>query len=149
MKTAMDNKRKYVRLETFFPVQFTIVRLPEGLLGIDWQSGATRNVSEEGLCLETKDLSEPVIKHIIKESIQLELKILMDPPIRAVSDIVWHQQEGDVFVIGLKFRTIKKEDIRRLVGHAHWFKRLWILAWILAVGILSFAIFARIFTIMM
>jgi hypothetical protein len=140
--------RQYLRLDSYFPVDFTVVQRPEGVLGLDWQSGATRNVSIDGICLETQHLTPAIIKHIIKENVQLELRIQLVPAIRAVADVVWYKKEDDVYLVGLKFLTIKKEDLQRLTGHAHWFDRLSLLAWVLAFAIVVFVISIRVLTLM-
>ena len=116
--------RQYVRLPEPLPVEFTIVRLQGDLPGLDWARGVTRNVSRGGLCLETKELSEAMIKYLAHENIYLDLRMSLpfqSPSIKAVGDIVWYRQDaGDpkIFLIGVKFRSIIAKDLNQILRYA-------------------------------
>jgi len=120
-----DN-REYLRLESAFPIEFTIVRLQGDLPGINWLNGCTRNVSKGGICLETDKLDEHTSKFISDENVFLELKLFVpptQPPMKAVTEILWHKKMSDnKMMLGLKFRTVAKTDINRLMKHAKWFQ---------------------------
>ncbi len=117
--------RKYTRLKSVFPVDFTIVRLQGDLPGLDWQQGQTKDISEEGICLETTNLTEPVIKFLNQQNIMLELRMFIPPTkpaIKAVTEVVWFKKEEDKFIVGLKFRSIIKSELNRILSHAHLFR---------------------------
>ena len=131
-----DDKRRYVRLETVVPVDFTIVRLQGDLPGLSWQRGRTRNVSQEGLGLETDHLDESTIVFLSKEQIYLDVRLHVagHKPLKAVCEVVWHEplgsEETDRYLLGLKFRSIAAQDLRILIGRARW-KNIWrkMLSW--------------------
>ena len=143
-----QENRKYVRLESVFPVDFTIVRLQGDLPGIDWQRAQTNNVSEEGMCLETSQLTESTIKFLSQQNIMLELRMFIpptQPAIKAVGEVVWYQKENDKFIIGLKFRSIIRSELDRILKHARWFKGVSTIAinisFIVFLGLLIFAMY--------
>ena len=127
-----DNKsfveqRKYTRLNSNFPVEFTIVRLQGDMPGLDWQQGYTCNVSKGGLCLQTVNISESTIRYLSHENIYLELRIripLNALPIKAVGEVAWYQRiekhASAQYLIGLEFKSIKAEDNARILNQAHW-----------------------------
>lgn len=121
-----SEQRKYVRLKTVFPVDFTIVRLQTDLPGVEWLRGYTDNVSQGGMCLETSDIRESLVNYLFKENIYLELKIhvpLSVKPVRAVGELAWKEKsnvEGTVrFKLGLKFHSITKPDLNTIMSFAH------------------------------
>lgn len=122
-------KRKYIRIDGVFPVEFTIVRLQGDLPGIDWRHGQTSNVGEGGLCLETSEINDSIVEFLHRESVMLELKIPVPPtkpPIRAVGEIAWvkkiERAGPPLFYIGLKFRSISSVELDRLLWHARLFQ---------------------------
>jgi len=124
------DKRRYVRLEKIVPVDFTIVRLQGDLPGLSWQRGRTRNVSQEGLGLETEHLDESTIVFLNKEQVYLEarLHVAGHKPLKAVCEVVWHEplegKDTGRYLLGLKFRSIAAQDLRILIGRARW-KNIW------------------------
>ena len=126
-----EDHRQYVRLKSVCPVEFTIVRLQSDILGMDWQKGYTRNVSRGGLCLETEELRDTVIKYLKQQNLYLELRLhvpLTHAPIRAVAEVAWYRKVGEetanAYIIGLKFRSIVEKDLSRILGQARWLKFL-------------------------
>ena len=120
--------RKYIRLRSSFPVDFSIVRLQGDLPGLDWQQATTENVSQEGICIESTNLMEPTIKYFRDQNIFLELRLKIPPDkpyIKAVCDVLWYHMEGTddnpKFVIGLKFRSIQQKELERILWHARLF----------------------------
>ena len=121
-----EDKRQYVRLEAVVPVDFTIVRLQGDLPGLSWQRGHTRNVSQAGLGLETEHLDESTIVFLNKEQIYLDVRLHVDghEPLKAVCEVVWHEPLEDEdtgrYLLGLRFRSIAAQDLRRLMIRARW-----------------------------
>jgi len=119
-KEKEEDQRKYVRLKNVAPVEYTIVRLQGDLPGIDWQKGHTHNVSKEGLCLETEEISESTISFLGKENIYLDLRIhlpLHTKPVKAVGEIAWYERVSGEhsYRIGLKYRSIAPENIKKIL----------------------------------
>ena len=127
-------QRRYVRLHSSFPVDFSIVRLQGDLPGLDWQQATTQSISQEGICIESFNLTEPTIKYFRDQSIFLELRLKIPPDkpyIKAVCDVMWYEKEGTEdnpkFIIGLKFRSIQQKELDRILWHArlfHFFTKL-------------------------
>ena len=134
-----ENRRKYVRLESCYPVEFSIVRLQGDLPGISCEKGFTQNVSEGGLCLETASLEYHVFKYLIDNHIYLELKIqapLPLAPIKAIGEARWFRETTPGhYMIGINFRSIPKDYLGLLIGQTRWINCLMRVAVVLAAGI--------------
>ncbi|MDP8212864.1 MAG: PilZ domain-containing protein [Candidatus Zapsychrus exili] len=123
------NERQYIRLKSVFPVEFTVVRLPDNLFGINWLQGYTSNVSKGGICLETSYLDERIFSYLEKEDTYLETRIhipLFLPPIKAITEVAWIKKESGEnslkYRIGLKFKSINPADLRRMLRQARWIR---------------------------
>ena len=124
--SSAPDSRGFLRLHNVCPVDYTIVRLQSGLPGVAWHKGKINNVSAGGLCLETRELKEPTIRHLISERIMLEMKIhlpLMLKPIRAVGEIQWYEMAAPSetepkALLGVKFRNIPASSLRLLLFQA-------------------------------
>ncbi|MCA9408266.1 MAG: PilZ domain-containing protein [Candidatus Omnitrophica bacterium] len=122
-KTNVIENRKYKRLETHIPIDFTIVRINSELPGVDWEKGLTCNVSRGGLCLETDELSENTIRFLSKEGIYLDMRIhapIASAPVKAVGEIVWHKsldpKNSKHYMIGVKYQSITDENLNKIMG---------------------------------
>ena len=119
-----QEKRRYIRIKGSFPVEFTIVRLQDDLLDLPWSKGHTCNVSQSGIGLETKILSESVIRYLSKRNLYLELKIHVptkEVPMKAIVEVMWYKPIEDndkCFLIGLDFRSVIEEDLNLLISQA-------------------------------
>jgi PilZ domain len=116
-------KRKYLRLNIKISVEFTVLRVNRELVGLDWQTGHTCNVSSGGLCLETELLNSATIKHLVDQQNYLELRVHLpdggSKPIRVIGALMWHKpMMGKHYMIGLEFRTIANEDLQALLQMA-------------------------------
>ena len=146
------DKRQYVRLNSCFAIDFTIVRLQGDLLGIGWAKGCTQNVSKSGLCLETSVLSESMIKYLDKEDIYLELHIQVPfkkEPMKAIAEVVWyelaHEDDPSRYIIGMKFHSVMADELTKLIGMAERGDAVRKVVTFLAVAVLLFIIFIMIF----
>jgi hypothetical protein len=135
-----SDKREFVRLKTRFPIEFAIVRLQGDLPGLDWQQATTVNVGKEGMCIETYNLAEPTIKFFRDQNILLDVRMKVppqDPFIKVVCDVVWYKKEGEEsnpkFVTGLRFRSIKKDELDRILFHARLFQSFSVLCVVLCI----------------
>ncbi len=124
-KKSNTEHRQYQRLDWVLGVEFTLVHLNENVIGIGWEKGKTRNVSKEGLCLETSALSESTIKYLTQRNASLELKIALPDKnslVKAIGDVAWFEKKGGAqskeYVIGVKFRTLPHSELKRIVKNA-------------------------------
>ncbi|MHB8155300.1 MAG: hypothetical protein ACYDFR_04520, partial [Candidatus Omnitrophota bacterium] len=79
--SQIDNKlipaehRKYLRLDTVFPVQFRLEE-PEGEVFLSaWLQGFTNNISQDGICLAINNLDPELFELLRKKNVKLSLEI--------------------------------------------------------------------------
>ena len=122
-----EDRRKYNRLNCVFPVRFTLVQLQGDLVpGMGWVSGTTKDVSKEGLCVETGAMNESLLKYLNKENFSIELQVQIEqPPIRSVGEIAWFRKEGEggssKYLLGIRFKSITAENLNKILKHAEGF----------------------------
>ncbi len=110
----MTEKRKYVRLNSVFPVEF---RFKESEL----IQGFTRNVSKDGLCIEVNMPSTPLP---LKEEALLSLSIdipLSKRPVRAKGRVMWLEKTDDSsprYLIGVRYEQIGEPERKRIINYA-------------------------------
>ncbi|MBF0532888.1 MAG: PilZ domain-containing protein [Candidatus Omnitrophica bacterium] len=120
----MDHRR-YIRLKSIFPVEFRPAAgdsLPAS--AAPWLQGYTRDISLNGICLETAFI--PVaMAALLDGEIELRLRIpLSQPPISAKGKIIWSRRgpasEDRIYRLGVEFSAIGSADRNRLVRQARW-----------------------------
>jgi hypothetical protein len=123
-------KRKYIRLETVFPVEFCLLDplSAENLSG--WLQGFTNNLSRGGICLAVNKLEPSFIKLIDQKRVRLALEIQMPlgrPAINATAKIVWmdilDKSKGRC-LIGISYENIAPSDRWRIMRYA-WSKKIY------------------------
>ena len=84
--------RKYLRLDTVFPVQFRL-ETPDGKIFIsNWLQGFTNNISRGGICLSINNPDLQLLKLLSEKKFKLSLEIdipISRKPIPARTSIVW------------------------------------------------------------
>ncbi len=128
-KQYNEEKRKYIRLKSVFPVEFLVLPTSVNKLGTSyWRQGYTCNVSGGGICLETTDLDKKTLEALINKSpLDIRLRLhLMRPMIQAKTEVAWIKKEEEGgrfrFYIGLRFFKIAPQDLNRLLRQARWHK---------------------------
>lgn len=124
-----DDRRKYIRLDTVFPVEFRFLGLDGQTFLSDWVQGFTRNISRGGICLEINNLASGLGDIIKAPGVNLLLKIeipfMKEPPlIKAL--VAWTEQvpEANRYNIGLNYVDINTAWNNQLIRYS-WFKKLW------------------------
>lgn len=123
-----QEKRKYLRLNSVFPVEFRLVELQPAAdsavreLSL-WQQGFTSNVGKGGLCLEVNILDPQLAEQILQKAADIELVIhipLRKKQVKAYANIAWvsKQAEGS-YSIGLSYYSIASPDKKRIMNYAH------------------------------
>ena len=123
--------RKYLRLDTVFPVQFRL-QTPDGKTFLsDWLQGFTNNVSHGGICLCINNFKPELFKLLKdkKAHVLLEIDIPVEiKPITAATSVIWAK---DIFgdtqkhLIGLNYEQISAAKNAKLMRYA-WFKKLFV-----------------------
>lgn len=116
--------RKYIRLDSVFPVQFRLVTLDGKCFISDWLQGFTNNVSKGGICLSVNNLKPELANHIKNKQAKLSLDIEMPigkKPIPALASAVWIKEAIDdahKYFIGLNYEEIEKRESARILHFA-------------------------------
>ena len=130
----MNEQRRYVRMNTVFPVELRVLsggvgKDPSGVL-----QGFTRDVSEGGLCIELK-VFNPDQEDVLGVSGTF-LDLTINPlftlhPIKATASVVWVRKETSAHLakywIGVNYHSIDAVSRQRLIRHAQrsvWAPRL-------------------------
>ncbi len=114
------DKRKYIRLDSVFPVEFTFIEGQENLL--PWSEGFTRNVSFGGIALEVRLVKEDLKKFLDKE-IKFFINIpLNKSPIIGRGRVKWIKKipsvPSDIYILGIEFTQVSNSEKKRIVRYA-------------------------------
>ena len=119
-----QQSRKYIRLDSVFPVEFQVVGLDGESQLSEWLQGFTRNVGKGGLCLEVNRLPQELIPLLNGRQVKLCLKIEMpavNRPVSALASIVWVKEpDGNVskYSLGLSYETIDRRQNAQIMFYA-------------------------------
>ena len=125
----MNERRKYIRLDSVFPVQFRVVTSDGKCFLSDWLQGFTSNVGKGGICLEVNNLKPELIEAIKTQNAKVSLAIEMplgSHPINAQARPMWIKEAEGIankYIIGLGYENIPPEANSRIIRLA-WTKRL-------------------------
>lgn len=130
-KKQQPEQRKYLRLDTVFPVQFRL-ETPDGkTLLSNWLQGFTNNVGPGGLCLCINNPDPQLLKLLDERKFKLSLEIdipISNKPIAARASFVWVQDVGGdkrKYLIGLNYEQISANQNSKLMRYA-WFRKLFV-----------------------
>ncbi|MFA6357484.1 MAG: PilZ domain-containing protein [Candidatus Omnitrophota bacterium] len=128
-KDKPADNRRYLRLDTVFPVQFRLETPDDKVLLSTWLQGFTNNVSCGGICLFINNPDPQLLKLLHEKKFKLSLEIdipISRKPIPALASIVWVRDVlGDTrkYLIGLNYDQISKKQNSKLMRYA-WLKKL-------------------------
>jgi hypothetical protein len=132
-KYTLPERRRYIRLDTVFPVQFRITTLEVNEFFSEWLQGFTNNIGKGGMCLAINNLPSSLAKLIKeqREQVRISLKIEM-PLIRkiipALAKIAWIREitdEPQSYLVGLSYEQIDPKENNQLMRYA-WTKKLFV-----------------------
>jgi hypothetical protein len=123
-KRLEQEQRKYIRLDSIFPVQFRLISADGKQFLSDWLQGFTNNVSKGGICLSVNYLN-PEFAKLIKERLikfALEIEIpLKKNPVDALARVAWIDNlnpPSDKYIIGLSYENIDPLQNNRIMRYA-------------------------------
>jgi len=126
----IQERRKYIRLETVFPVQFQLYSKETNKAVSLLKHGFTRNVSEGGICLEASELDEESVAKLQSSDTELGLYINMPyrrEPIKAMAKLRWlkkiKEQFPNHYLIGIEYVRIPSSVRRQIIGYAKKLRR--------------------------
>lgn len=122
-------RRRYIRLDSVFPVDFRLVTQDNQTFLSDWIQGFTNNISRGGICLSVNNLKPEFIDLIQKGEVNLLLKIqipLSSQATQAQGKTIWikavSNQPGQ-YIIGISYSEISTLANKHIVGYA-WMRYL-------------------------
>ncbi|MFA5004996.1 MAG: hypothetical protein WC561_02565 [Candidatus Omnitrophota bacterium] len=138
-------QRRYVRLDTVFPVQFRLESPDRQKILSEWIQGFTSNISRGGICLAVHNLSPELFKMCRENKAILSLEIelpIMRRPINALASISWAKEftpGSRQSLLGLGYTQIDARHSSILMRYA-WSKKIFIPLVIALIVILSAAL---------
>jgi hypothetical protein len=119
-----EERRRYVRLGSVFPVEFRVVSLDAKRFLSDWIQGFTNNISRGGICLMVNNLSPSIASLIESEQVKLSLDIeipLFKRKVNALAKVAWINstaKEPGRYLIGLAYEKIPPGENIRIFRYA-------------------------------
>ncbi|MBI4706843.1 MAG: PilZ domain-containing protein [Candidatus Omnitrophica bacterium] len=117
-------RRKYIRLDSAFPVQFRLESLEGENILSGWLQGFTSNISSGGICLSVNNL-DPLFAALLKEhKVRITLEIEMPLgvyPVKALSEVAWVKDikpQSGRYLVGLHYLSIEQSGNKRIVRYA-------------------------------
>ncbi|MDP2766041.1 MAG: PilZ domain-containing protein, partial [Candidatus Methanoperedens sp.] len=130
-KLIPAENRKYLRLDTVFPVQFRLQE-PEGEVYLSgWLQGFTNNISPGGICLAINNLDAGLFELFKKKNLKLSLEIdipISRQPIRARASVVWVKDiftDKHQYLVGVNYDNISAKQNNKFMRYA-WLKKLFV-----------------------
>ncbi|MDD5465571.1 MAG: hypothetical protein PHP73_04415 [Candidatus Omnitrophica bacterium] len=130
IKPAVE-QRKYLRLDTVFPVQFRLEDLDGKTFLSSWLQGFTNNIGRGGICLFINNIGPEMLKLIKEKKCKLSLEIdipVSKKSIPAQASIVWFKETSEgkrKCQVGLNYDRISAKQNNELMRYA-WLKKLFI-----------------------
>lgn len=138
-------RRKYIRLDSVFPVQFRLMTQDGTRFLSDWLQGFTNDVGKGGICLSVNNLDPEFARLIKEQQVKLSLSIEMPLAKNAVSAqarVMWiRDSPGSLnkYFIGLSYDKIDTSQNNRIIRYA-WTKKLFVPVALSAILLLGLAI---------
>ncbi|MDP2912225.1 MAG: PilZ domain-containing protein [Candidatus Omnitrophota bacterium] len=124
-KPETIERRKYIRLNVIFPVEFQFIDPETSGSVSEIKQGFTRDVGKGGICMEVNNLEEGLEQVLREGKAKLDIRLhvpLSRPETKAIAKIAWHEKiksgYPNKYLIGLSFLQIDPKDSRRIYFHA-------------------------------
>lgn len=128
---SMPERRKYIRLDSVFPVSFKLLSLDGGQIFSDWLQGFTNNIGKGGICLTINNLKPELAKLIKTQQVKLSLDIeipLTKKPVSTLAKVAWTKDvisEPNRYLVGLSYEDIDPRQNNKIMRYA-WTKKLFL-----------------------
>jgi len=128
-RRSKTNRRRYIRLDSVFPVQFQLVTLDGESPLSDMMQGFTSNISKGGICLEVNNLSLNLVNLLKNQEAKLFLKI--DVPFGGLMQgsamVIWVKKvtvnKKNKYLLGLDYDKVNAAQCKKIVRYA-WTKKI-------------------------
>lgn len=118
-------KRKYIRISTVIPLEFSITNKDKEEIWKTVYQGYTRNINAGGICIEVSNFDDNLADKLSSGEFLFHIRIDMpnqEKPIEAYVDPRWVQKTEDSFIkkifIGVAFFEINEIDKNKIVKFA-------------------------------
>jgi hypothetical protein len=134
-------RRKYLRLDTVFPVRFRLESSDGKVVLSPWLQGFTSDVGKGGICLSVNNLKADNLKEIsagCRIALEVDLPVFARP-IKAYASSTWSKElsaEEGKYLIGLRYLFIDPEQNNKIMRYA-WGKKIFVPVAIGAVVLLA------------
>ncbi|MFH0839516.1 MAG: hypothetical protein V1883_00675 [Candidatus Omnitrophota bacterium] len=124
-----NEKRKYIRLDSVFPIEFQVVGGDRRELLSEMKEGFTRNIGKGGMGIFAKTLKEhdkEVFSFVPHETkLRLIINIPLDSePIECFATVEWVEKEPghivDTYAFGVSYDFINEIEYERIVDYIRW-----------------------------
>jgi c-di-GMP-binding flagellar brake protein YcgR len=129
MKIKKNKNRKYLRLNSIFPVEFNVVNQEKTPVSAVMQ-GFTRDVGKGGMCIEVKFEKNRDAFEIHPGKTILRLVINIPSNILATDSyavVKWVEKESeyifDTYIFGVEYQEIDTDNQRMIERHVLWLYR--------------------------
>jgi len=146
MKQRKNNSRKYLRLNTVFPVEFNAVDQDKKPISAVTQ-GFTRNVGKGGMCIEAKFEKNKEPLAIVSGKTVLRLVINIPSSSFATNSyavVRWVKKVSeyifDTYIFGVEYNEIDTDNQKMIERHVLWLYRKPKVLFILFLTALIFAV---------
>ncbi len=135
------DSRRYIRLDTVFPVQFRLESPDRKQSFSAWLQGFTNNIGQGGICLAVNEIPADLLKLIKEKKVKLAIEVevpLLKKPIGAFACVVWAKEIPGLSnrcLIGLGYEQINRLENNMLMRYA-WTKKLFVPVIILLISVL-------------
>jgi len=140
-----EERRRYIRLDSVFPVGFRLMA-PDGKTPLsDLLQGFTNNVSKGGICLTVNNLKPEFVALIKSKQAKFSLGIempLSGKETPALANVTWTKEvTGEInrYFIGLNYEQIDRRQ-NAVIMHYAWTKKLFVPAVLSIIIILGVAL---------
>ncbi len=137
-----QERRKYKRLDTIFPVEFQILEAKFQPVS-NWLQGFSQDVSKGGLCLTVNNLAREESSKLSAEQANFLLQIhspISDRCFLAYAKLAWIKKIQELpftqFAMGLSFTRFDTKEMDRFINYIRFKKILWRTLQFLVLGIL-------------
>ena len=137
--------RQYIRIDSVFPVLFSILSLDEKTVIAGCLQGFTRDIGKGGICITVNNFTQELAALIKERRAKLALDIempLSSKSIKAVAAVAWVKNIPDCpnrYFIGLQYEKIAATANQRLIRYAR-VKKIFPRAAITLIIVLSLAV---------
>ena len=124
-------RRKYIRLDSVFPVSFQLLGPDDREIFSEWLQGFTNNICKGGICLIINQLAPDLAKIIKNAGARVSLRIEMPlnrEPVVAVAKVSWIKEPvgaSHKYLVGLTYEHIDLGQNNKIMRYA-WMRKLFV-----------------------